>query len=77
MSNKINTIPLGVGNVYIVRDKGTIMIDSGEQKKSKVFLKGLKEASIVDVTLDDKELSLAEYGISGKVVYTLATLQAL
>jgi glyoxylase-like metal-dependent hydrolase (beta-lactamase superfamily II) len=46
MSATIHTIPLGFDNVYVVKDKGTIMIDSGEPKKKKAFLKGLKRAAI-------------------------------
>jgi glyoxylase-like metal-dependent hydrolase (beta-lactamase superfamily II) len=39
-------IPLGFDQAYIVKDQGTIMIDSGEPKKGKAFLKSLKEISI-------------------------------
>ena len=42
----IHTIPLGFDNTYIVKDQGIIMIDGGEPKKSKAFIKGLEEASI-------------------------------
>ena len=42
----IHTIPLGFDNTYIVKDQGIIMIDGGEPKKSKAFIKSLEEASI-------------------------------
>jgi len=42
----IHTIPLGFDNTYIVKDQGIVMIDGGEPKKSKAFIKGLEEASI-------------------------------
>lgn len=148
MDIAIHTIPLGFCNTYIVKDQGIIMIDSGEPKKSKAFIKGLMAASItpediklivlthghwdhigsaaeikkltgakvalhhrekdwlekslkphlpgvtiwgsilgklvimlmlpfihipateVDVVLEDEELSLSEYGIAGKIIYT-------
>ena len=46
MGKAIHTIPLGFDNVYIVKDKGAIMIDSGDPKKGKDFLKGLEAADI-------------------------------
>ncbi len=46
MGASIHTIPLGFDNVYVVKDKGVIMIDSGDPKKGKAFLKGLEKASI-------------------------------
>ena len=46
MGIAIHTIPLGFDNAYIVKDQGTIMIDSGEPKKSKAFIKGLEAVSI-------------------------------
>mgnify|MGYP001820937016 CR=1 FL=1 len=46
MIAKIHRIPLGIGNSYIVKEQGTIMIDSGEPKKCKAFLKGLSKAAI-------------------------------
>jgi len=46
MGNTIYTIPLGFDHTYIVKDQGTIMIDSGEPNKGKVFLKSLRDVSI-------------------------------
>jgi hydroxyacylglutathione hydrolase len=144
----IHTIPLGIDNVYVVKDKGVVIIDSGAPKKGKAFLKALNKVGIkpdeiqliilthghwdhvgsaaeikdltgakvvmhknekhwlekslkpmppgittwgkistklftwtivpfvhvkpteIDIVLEDKEFSLEEYGIAGKVVYT-------
>jgi len=46
MGATIHTIPLGIDNVYVVKDKGAIIIDSGAPKKGKAFIKGLEEAGI-------------------------------
>jgi glyoxylase-like metal-dependent hydrolase (beta-lactamase superfamily II) len=46
MGNMIHTIPLGFDNTYIVKDSGAIMIDGGDPKKGKVFLKNLEEIGI-------------------------------
>jgi glyoxylase-like metal-dependent hydrolase (beta-lactamase superfamily II) len=46
MGSRIHTIPLGFDQIYIVKDQGAIMIDSGEPKKGKVFLNGLRKKSI-------------------------------
>jgi glyoxylase-like metal-dependent hydrolase (beta-lactamase superfamily II) len=46
MGASIYTIPLGFDNTYIVKDKGVIMIDSGEPKKGKTFLKDLEKTAI-------------------------------
>ncbi|UCG06158.1 MAG: MBL fold metallo-hydrolase [Desulfobacterales bacterium] len=46
MGNTIHTIPLGFDNAYIVKDKGAVMIDGGDPKKGKAFLKGLVKAEI-------------------------------
>ena len=46
MCSRIHTIPLGFDQIYIVKDQGAIMIDSGEPKKGKVFLNGLRKKSI-------------------------------
>ena len=59
MAIAIHTIPLGFDNTYILKDQGTIMIDSGEPKKSKAFIKGLKSASI---TPDEIKLMVLTHG---------------
>ena len=46
MGVSVHTIPLGFDNVYVLKDKGVIMIDSGDPKKGKAFLKGLEKAAI-------------------------------
>ncbi len=46
MAATIHTIPLGFDNVYVVKDKGTIVIDSGEPKKGKEFLEFIKKNGI-------------------------------
>ncbi len=46
MGASIHKIPLGFDNVYVVKDKGVIVIDGGNPKKGKAFLKGLKKAAI-------------------------------
>ncbi len=46
MGATIHTIPLGIDNVYVVKDKGAIIIDSGAPKKGKAFIKGLEEEGI-------------------------------
>jgi len=37
---------MGIDNAYIVKDKGVVMIDSGNPKKGKSFLNALKKAAI-------------------------------
>jgi len=46
MGATIHTIPLGIDNVYVVKDKGAVIIDSGAPKKGKTFLKALEEVGI-------------------------------
>ena len=46
MGPTIHTIPLGIDNVYVVKDKGAIIIDSGSRKKGKAFLKALEKLGI-------------------------------
>ena len=43
MGVSVYTIPLGFDNVYVLKDKGVIMIDSGNPKKGKTLLKGLEK----------------------------------
>ena len=42
----IHTIPLGIDNVYVVKDKGAVIIDSGAPKKGKAFKKALENIGI-------------------------------
>ena len=46
MEYSIYTIPLGIDNVYVVKGKGSVMIDSGAPKKGAAFLKGLEKIKI-------------------------------
>jgi glyoxylase-like metal-dependent hydrolase (beta-lactamase superfamily II) len=46
MGIDIHKIPLGADNCYVIREEGTIMIDSGTPKKGKQFVKRLKKLSI-------------------------------
>ena len=46
MGIDIHKIPLGADNCYVIKDEGTIMIDSGTPKKGKIFVKNLKKLSI-------------------------------
>ena len=46
MGIDIHKIPLGVDNCYVLKEEGTIMIDSGTPKKGKRFIKSLKKLSI-------------------------------
>jgi len=42
----IHKIPLGFDNVYVLKDNGVVMIDSGDPKKGKTFLKELEKVGI-------------------------------
>jgi len=46
MGATIHTIPLGIDNVYVVKDKGAVIIDSGAPKKGKAFKKALENIGI-------------------------------
>ena len=46
MGASIHAIPLGIDNVYVLKDKGVVMIDGGAPKKCKAFLKGLNAIGI-------------------------------
>jgi glyoxylase-like metal-dependent hydrolase (beta-lactamase superfamily II) len=59
MGNIIHTIPLGFDNAYIVKDNGAIMIDGGDPKKGKVFLKSLEETGI---TPEEIQLIILTHG---------------
>ena len=46
MGASIHTIPMGIDNAYVVKDKGVVMIDSGDPKKGKIFLNAMEKAAI-------------------------------
>lgn len=51
MSTAIHTIPLGIANTFIIKDRGTVLIDCGPPGKSKSFIrlllaKGIKPEDI-------------------------------
>jgi glyoxylase-like metal-dependent hydrolase (beta-lactamase superfamily II) len=46
MGANIHTIPLGIDNVYVVKDKGAVIIDSGAPKKGKALKIALKKVGI-------------------------------
>ena len=46
MGATIRTIPLGIDNVYVVKDKGAVIIDSGAPKKGKAFKKAWKKLEL-------------------------------
>jgi hydroxyacylglutathione hydrolase len=56
---KIHTIPLGLDQCYIVRDKGTVMIDGGSPGKINKFKGALNRFSLVP---KDVELILLTHG---------------
>lgn len=53
MGVQIDSIALGVGNVYVIRDKSTILVDAGDTQKTQAFVKGLEK-----ISLDPKEIEL-------------------
>jgi len=53
MSTKIFNIESGINTCYIIKDKGTIMIDGGPPKMRTTFLK-----KMTDYSLDPKEIQL-------------------
>ena len=59
MGATIHTIPLGFDNVYVVKDKGAVIIDSGAPKKGKAFLKALEK---VGIKPDEIQLIILTHG---------------
>ncbi len=53
MGIDIHKIPLGADNCYVIKEEGTIMIDSGTPKKGKRFVKRLKK-----LLLNPKDIKL-------------------
>lgn len=46
MGVQINTIELGVGNIHVIQDKGTVVVDAGDTDKRKEFIEGLEKMSL-------------------------------
>jgi glyoxylase-like metal-dependent hydrolase (beta-lactamase superfamily II) len=59
MTLKINTVPLGFDQCYVVQSEGIIAIDAGEPGKGGVFQKALRSASIRP---EDVKLLLITHG---------------
>lgn len=59
MSVSVNSILLGVDNVYIIKGEKTIMIDSGDAGRGKRFAKALEKLSIKQ---EDIELIVLTHG---------------
>ncbi len=45
MGAQIDTISLGIGNCHFIKDKGAIIVDSGDTNKAKKFVKGMRKIS--------------------------------
>ena len=43
MAVRIDPITLGVGNCYVVRDKAAILVDCGDTKQGKSFVRALEK----------------------------------
>jgi len=59
MSIHIHPIPLGVDHCYLIRDKGTIMVDGGAPKKVKEFTKAIEK---IGVKTHDIQLIILTHG---------------
>ena len=46
MSTSIRTIPLGIANTFIIKDRGTVLVDCGSPKKANAFIRNLQTAGI-------------------------------
>ena len=46
MGVQIDTIALGIGHSYVIRDQGAIIVDGGDTKKAKEFVKGIENISL-------------------------------
>lgn len=64
MEASIYPVILGFDHCYIIRDKGTIMVDGVAPKTAKEFIRAMGEIPI------SEGLLLDEYGIPGKVLNT-------
>ncbi len=59
MSTHIYPIPLGFDNCYLIRDKGTIMVDGGAPKKAKEFIKATEK---IGINIHDIKLIILTHG---------------
>ena len=46
MSTSIRTITLGIANTFIIKDRGTVLVDCGPPKKANAFIRNLQTAGI-------------------------------
>ena len=46
MAIQIDTIALGIGHSYVIRDQAAIIVDGGDTKKAKEFVKGIENISL-------------------------------
>ena len=46
MGVRIDTIPLGIGHSYVIKDQGAIIVDGGDTKKTNEFMQGLETISL-------------------------------
>jgi hydroxyacylglutathione hydrolase len=46
MGVRIDSIALGIGHSYVIRDQGAIIVDGGDTKKINEFVKGLENISL-------------------------------
>ena len=53
MTVAIHQIPLGLTNCYLIRDEGTVLVDGGQPKNIRKFLKTLSSLAI-----EPREISL-------------------
>ncbi len=52
MGTLIETIPLGFDNTYLVRDRGTILIDAGQTDRGRVLAEALRTLSVDPRSID-------------------------
>ena len=46
MGAQIDSIALGIGHSYVIKDKGAIVVDAGDTKKANKFVKGIESISL-------------------------------
>ena len=59
MSTHIYSIPLGFDHCYLIREKGTIMVDGGAPKKAKEFAKATEK---IGINIHDIKLIILTHG---------------